>query len=796
MTVVILTEKPSAARNFATAFGGMKGTYAGTKYEIVHALGHLLEFKQPDQMVPPALAEKYKSWELANLPWDPADFSWEREIRRKGRSADPGARDLLKDLKASLGGASEIVLASDIDPSGEGGLLAWEIIDFLGLHGKSISRMEFLDEAPASLQKAFTSRRKNVTMETEGEYRKAQFRSQWDLLSMQWTRILTKSSGGVLLRTGRLKGTMTVLVGDQIAAYEAWKKVPFYENRFRDDHGVVYSDPEVERFPSADQVPQNFHASEVVHDGTSNKSTPPPKLLDLAGMSAILSKRGMAPKRVLETYQKMYEAQIVSYPRTSDRFVSPEQFNEMLPLIDKIAGVVGIDPAVLSHRTPRKGHVKTGGAHGANRPGLVVPRSLEQVADQYGPVGRAIYDLLAKNYLTMLAEDYRYAQHKGHVKDFPSFTGTLAVPIDQGWKGVFDADAAAADEEGDDEGSSKATSLGTRAEPFVHEGVPPRPAWPTMAWLMKQLDQRDVGTGATRTSTFSDITSGKTALMSESKGKITLTDDGTLAWRLLPGTRIGDVQLTEHVQKQMDAIASGELEGDFGLGQVASWITADITTVADNVARLPDELKAKAMAGQREYIELPESWWHAHGDFIAKRASREYFGHRFSDDQVAALLQGTTVPATVTWPSGQTETIEVELTKKKTTRDGTTYPVVGYVRVRTDQHTGIFAPTGKEVVFKARAWGANEHWPGHDFTADELVKLLAGEQIEFEAVSKRGSKYTAKGKLEAGTYNGAKTFGFALDTSGWGNSGSGAKKAPAKKAPARRAPARRKTTRR
>lgn len=41
MTVGILTEKPSASRNFAKALGGHKGTFNGEDYVITAARGHL-----------------------------------------------------------------------------------------------------------------------------------------------------------------------------------------------------------------------------------------------------------------------------------------------------------------------------------------------------------------------------------------------------------------------------------------------------------------------------------------------------------------------------------------------------------------------------------------------------------------------------------------------------------------------------------------------------------------------------------------------------------------------------------
>ena len=57
--IVILTEKPSAAKNFAKALGGYTGTFNGENYKIVHALGHLFEY--PDD--PSVMAgDSYKYW--------------------------------------------------------------------------------------------------------------------------------------------------------------------------------------------------------------------------------------------------------------------------------------------------------------------------------------------------------------------------------------------------------------------------------------------------------------------------------------------------------------------------------------------------------------------------------------------------------------------------------------------------------------------------------------------------------------------------------------------------------------
>ncbi|WP_449260696.1 hypothetical protein, partial [Escherichia coli] len=79
-----------------------------------------------------------------------------------------------------------------------------------------------------------------------------------------------------------------------------------------DENGVIYTDPEEQKYDKASDVPTDFTDSAVVRDSATMKSTKPPKLIDLAELSARLAPRGMKPKAVLAVYQKMYEAGVVS----------------------------------------------------------------------------------------------------------------------------------------------------------------------------------------------------------------------------------------------------------------------------------------------------------------------------------------------------------------------------------------------------------------------------------------------------------------------------------------------------
>lgn len=740
--VVILTEKPSASRHFAEALGGMSGTYNGESYQIVAARGHLYEFKDPKEMVPADKVESYSSWELSELPWDEKDFSWDRESRGDARSA-------VSDIKKAFMSASEIVIASDIDPTGEGDLLAWEIVDELGFADGSVkySRMEFTDETVSSLQKAFTNRRTITSMWDEGDFRKAYFRSKFDLLSMQWTRVATKVLGmtgrRAVLRNGRLKSSMVVIVGDGLKAYNSYVKKPVYMPRFKDDNGIVYEDKSLEGIADKSAVDlSHLHESSVTADGSSDKSVAPPKLLDLAGLSAMLGKQGVKAKDLLAIYQKMYESQIVSYPRTEDRHVTTEQFKEMLPNIDKIASLVGVNPEKLSHRSPRKSHVKDKGAHGANRPGPVVPSSMDSLEKTYGKTGRLIYETLAKNYLTMLAEDYVYTQHKGHVTDFATFTGIANVPKSQGWKDIFTVDAELVDEEDEMSG----VGLGSTATPFVGEKVNARPPHPSQGWLMKQLEKYSVGTGATRVSTFNEVTSGKSALIKESKGsKLTLSETGEMNYMLLPGTKIGDIKLTEKIYEDMGAIAKGTLTEEEALAPVKDWVREDIATMmANSTANITEDMGKKLMTGFVQSEKASGEWVGAPGE--QTKFKREYRGHRFTDDEVAKLLVGETITVEASGSNGETFLAEGKLEAGSFTNDsGKTINFVGFkskagIDPKVHAVGEWVGKPGAEIKFK-RSWG------GIDFTDMQCAQLLEGKTIEVT-----GSKGTVMGKLAENTF--------------------------------------------
>lgn len=758
-TVAILAEKPSQMRNFAKNFGtsGTRVSYKGVNIILVHALGHLYQYDTRDitKMVPANRADKYKSWNLSNLPWVASDFDWSKLVARSD------VKDVLKNLKTVFSQVDEICIMTDVDPTGEGQVLGWEPIDKLGFAHKKITRAYFSDETDkAQVLKAFDNRVTLKPMTQDPEWKMGVFRQRWDFMSMQFSRI-TKELGDkrTMLPQGRLKSAIIRIVGDRLAEIKAYKKIPSYQVKFKDANGNIFTDVNADQYKTSGEVPiSQFATGTVQMAGSQMKHTAPPALLTLSFLSSALETKGYKTDEVLATYQKMYQSGLVTYPRTEDKFVTPDQFDQMLPLVDKIANLVGVNPQQLTHRTPRKTHVKTGGVHGANRPGKNVPNSLQELA-QFGPSAIDIYILLARNYLATLAPDYEYETQKANLKEYPDFVSSLSVPKKSGWKAIYN-DVSADDEE------ESAKAFARTADPFVHEGFPPKPAQPTMKWLMQQLDKGSkanigkkqeqvvkrteqilailnqngvkiessgIGTGATQAATYSELTKSKKIkgkvvrqpMIKAVKGKLQLTPAGQMSYELLPDTIIGSLELTELVYAEMAAIKAGLLTIDKCLDEIEYFVKHDLKVMQTNSVSMRKNLKVEVSdlenQKEREVMQFEGKDWNV---------AREWGGHRFTDAEWDKLKNG--------------ETIEVTLKSAKT---GNPYTILGKISKQEFNGKPYY---GFENLGFAPRKGAPAAWGGHTFTADEKAKLEAGETIYVEKLksARTGNFYNANLKLE------------------------------------------------
>lgn len=651
---LILTEKKTAFDSFVKALGGEEGNFNGHSYKLVHSQGHLLEFADPSEQVSSTLKEKYSSWKLEDLNWNLRDLNWKKVPKSY-------AKKFLTSIRQASHNAKSIIIATDTDPSGEGELLAWEIINAIGWQGK-VYRENHADESPKSIVKALGNLKDVSIQQQDGEFLKADARSKWDFCSLPLTRAATtlvRNAGYKVkvVNQGRLKSVMISLIFKQWQEIKNYKRRPYYEVRFKDDHGHVYKQ-EIDandeqqlksirhvKKADAEQELQTFPGQiSVVNIKQKKMRNAPNTLLDMAKIDGLLSKQGYSSKMIKETYQVLYENNYLSYPRTEDKVVTSEQFNELVHNRDKLANLLGINTALLTHLEPRKKLVKDSATHGANRPGSKIPTSLDELRQfmlrhnnntKAADCAVDIYRMLVRCSLAILGEDYLYERVTAELEGMPGFTTHFNRPISLNYKQIYDDPCEK--NKNKQEGN---TNVGTVATPFVYEGSNPKPKAPTKSWLYSKLSnygKYGVGTGATQQSTMADITDIKSNahLLNNKRGTLSLTQAGLYSAITGLNTYIASPKVTVQLFNGMDAVGQLKLKPENLIASVLQVIKHDIPVMERNIEYIKKNVKGEKYQ-KAERVSLTYQ-----GHTISLK--RTWGKHTFTDDELKELEKGHSI---------------------------------------------------------------------------------------------------------------------------------------------------------
>ena len=115
---LVITEKPSVARDIAGALGGFTehdGYWESDSYVVTFAVGHLFELLSPEEV-----DEKYKRWTLDILPIIPERFSLKK---KKGHS------DRIRTIQKLVARDDVDRVVNACDAGREGELIFREIVD-------------------------------------------------------------------------------------------------------------------------------------------------------------------------------------------------------------------------------------------------------------------------------------------------------------------------------------------------------------------------------------------------------------------------------------------------------------------------------------------------------------------------------------------------------------------------------------------------------------------------------------------------------------------------------------------
>lgn len=417
MSRLIIAEKPSLGRAIAAALpnpqkkdqGFIK---CGNGDVVTWCIGHLLEQVEPD-----AYDERYKKWNLADLPIVPEQ--WQLRPRKTSSKQLTVIRKLLKD-------ATQIVHAGD--PDREGQLLVDEVIDYCKVSKakkESMERLLISDLNLPAVKRALSQMRSNRDFIPLSVSALARSRADW-LYGMNMTRAYTllgqKAGYQGVLSVGRVQTPVLGLVVRRDEEIENFipkdyftlhALIPYQNNGqsfdirarwkpseackpWQDEEGRVLNRKLVENV--AQRIANQPATVTESEQKQSKQAAPLPYSLSALQIDA--SKRfGMSAQQVLDTCQSLYEKhKLITYPRSDSRYLPKEHYSQRESIVDAIANNAkelqsGAQGADLSLKSKAWNDSKVDAHH------AIIPTPKKSSVNGLSANEMKIYQQIARQYL-------------------------------------------------------------------------------------------------------------------------------------------------------------------------------------------------------------------------------------------------------------------------------------------------------------------------------------------------------------------------------------------------------------
>ena len=340
--ITILAEKPSVAREIARIVGAMKkeeGYFTGNGYHVTWALGHLVQLAMPD-------GYGIKGFRRDSLPVIPERFGLvPRQVKTdKGYKADAAAVKQIKVITKLWNESDSIIVATDCAREGE--LIFRYLYAYTGCT-LPFQRLWISSLTDAAIRKGLKELKDGHEYDNLYQAAKARSEADW-LVGINGTQALTVAAGRGTYSVGRVQTPTLAMVCKRF-----WENKRFTPEPVHQLHFTVpsVSASEVVKFASVEKWKDKEEAAAlynkvkaqmcatVVKTEKKEKVENPPLLYDLTTLQKEANtKHGFTAEQTLDLVQKLYEAKLVTYPRTSSRYIPEDVFDEVPALFDRLAG--------------------------------------------------------------------------------------------------------------------------------------------------------------------------------------------------------------------------------------------------------------------------------------------------------------------------------------------------------------------------------------------------------------------------------------------------------------------------
>ena len=339
--ITILAEKPSVAREIARIVGAMRreeGYFTGNGYHVTWALGHLVQLALPD-------GYGIKGFRRDSLPVIPERFELiPRQVKTdKGYKVDAAAVKQIKVITKLWNESDNIIVATDCAREGE--LIFRYLYAYTGCT-LPFQRLWISSLTDAAIRKGLKELKDG--REYDSLYLAAKARSEADwLVGINGTQALSVAAGRGTYSVGRVQTPTLAMVCKRFWENRRFQPEPVHQLHFTTPSANVN---EVVKFSSVEKWKDKEEAATlynkvkeqmcatIVKVEKKEKVENPPLLYDLTTLQKEANtKHGFTAEQTLDLVQKLYEAKLVTYPRTSSRYIPEDVFAEVPLLFERLS---------------------------------------------------------------------------------------------------------------------------------------------------------------------------------------------------------------------------------------------------------------------------------------------------------------------------------------------------------------------------------------------------------------------------------------------------------------------------
>ncbi len=446
MTVAVIAEKPSVARDLARVLGAHErgdGYLSGGGYVVTWAIGHLVALAEPHEVNP-----DWKQWRFDALPLLPRD--WPLKVLEKTRDQFAAVRAVL-----SRKDVDRVICATDAGREGE--LIFRYVYEKAGCR-KPVQRLWISSLTDSAIRAGLRAMKEARAYDALADAARGRSRADW-LVGMNLSRAYGLSRGEPL-SVGRVQTPTLAMLVERERAIRSFVPEDYFvvKARFKVEAlgGALYVGTwfkEDAKAPGgktrrlaadgreADQIVQRVLAADATIASVTCQThrMPSPLLYDLTELQRHANRLyGFSAQRTLEAAQALYERhKLVSYPRTDSRHLSTEVAGTLPAVVAAIRGPYeGLLAPGTGERPLSRRHVddaKVGDHH------ALIPTATVANLPALGEDERRIYELVCRRLLQAWHGDYvwdstRVVTEVPSTKAVDLFESTGTAPRELGWK--------------------------------------------------------------------------------------------------------------------------------------------------------------------------------------------------------------------------------------------------------------------------------------------------------------------------------------------------------------------------